>query len=258
MVVVPLVAFFLGLGGLVAKHRCDVVEHEALALGVAQNTTVTTHTFGDEQAAHAERPDHAGRVELDALHVDQLGAGPEGHGVAVAGALPRVRRELPRLSGAAGGEDHGLRGEGHELSGGTPVRDASGDSTVAVVHELQHLALHEDVGVHRHDLLLERADQLEAGAVAHVGESRVTVTTEVALEDLAFRGAVEERPPLLKLVDAIGGLLRVQLGHAVVVEELAPAHGVSEVDLPVVLGGHVAHRRGHSALGHHGVGLSEQ
>ena len=140
----------------------------------------------------------------------------------------------------------------------TPVGDAAGDTAVVVVHELQDLALHEHVGVHRDDLLLERADQFEAGAVAHVREARVAVATEVALEDLAVLGAVEERAPLLELPDAVRRLLGVQFGHAVVVEVLAAAHGVAEVDHPVVLVVDVAHGGGHAAFGHDGVGLAEQ
>jgi hypothetical protein len=50
----------------------------------------------------------------------------------------------------------------------------------------------------------------------------------------------------------------VQFGHAVVVEELATAHGVAKVHHPVVFLGHVAHRRRYAALGHDGVGLAEQ
>jgi hypothetical protein len=91
-----------------------------------------------------------------------------------------------------------------------------------------------------------------------VGEARVTVTAEVALEDLAVLGAVEQCAPLLELPHAVRRLLGVQLGHAVVVEHLAPAHGVAEVDHPVVLGVDVAHGGGDAALGHDGVGLAEQ
>jgi hypothetical protein len=50
----------------------------------------------------------------------------------------------------------------------------------------------------------------------------------------------------------------VELRHAPVVEHLAAAHGVAEVDLPVVLGPDVAHGGGYAALGHDGVGLAQQ
>jgi hypothetical protein len=55
-------------------------------------------------------------------------------------------------------------------------------------------------------VLLERADHLEAGAVADVREARVPMTAEVALEDEPVLGAVEERAPLLELEDAVGRL----------------------------------------------------
>jgi hypothetical protein len=106
--------------------------------------------------------------------------------------------------------------------------------------------------------LLQGADQLQAGAVAHVGQAGVAVSAEVALGDASVLGAVEQRPPALELVDAVGRLHGVDLRHAPVVEHLAAAHGVAEVDLPVVLGPHVAHGSGHAALGHDGVCLAEQ
>jgi hypothetical protein len=84
------------------------------------------------------------------------------------------------------------------------------------------------------------------------------VAAEVALEDAAVVGAVEQRPPLLQLVHPVGGLLGVQLGHPPAVEHLAAAHGVAEVHPPVVLGVDVAHGGGDAALGHHRVGLAEQ
>ena len=124
--------------------------------------------------------------------------------------------------------------------------------------ELEHLALHEDVGAHRDDLLLQRTNQLEPGAVADVGEPRVAVPAKVALKDLAVFRPIEERSPLLELVDAVGSFFRVQLGHAVVVEVLSSAHGVAKVHLPVVLGIDVAHRSRHAAFGHDGVGLAEK
>ena len=84
------------------------------------------------------------------------------------------------------------------------------------------------------------------------------MAAEVALADQAVGGAVEQGAPLLQLPHPLGRLLGVQLGHAPVVEQLAAAHGVAEVDLPVVFGLQVAHGRGDAALGHHGVRLAEQ
>ena len=84
------------------------------------------------------------------------------------------------------------------------------------------------------------------------------MAAEVALQDATVGGPVEQGTPSLELVDAVGSLERVQLRHAVVVEHLAPAHGVAEVHLPIVFWPHVAHGGGGAALGHDGVRLAEE
>ena len=258
VVVVPLVGLVLGVGRLGPEHVGHVVEHEPRALGVAQHAAVAADALGHEDAAHRQGPDHAGRVELDALHVDEVGPGPQRHGVAVAGRLPRVGGVHPALAHAAGGEHDGLGREDHELAGRAPVAHQAGHGAVGVVQEAEHLQLHEDLHAVGHGLLLHGADELEAGAVADVGQPGVAVAAEVALEDQAVRRAVEERAPRFELADAVRRLLGVELGHPPVVEDLAAAHGVAEVHLPVVLGVDVAHRRGHAALGHDGVRLAQQ
>ena len=197
-------------------------------------------------------------MELHTLHVDEVGPGPQGHGVPVAGGLPRVGGVGPALADATGGHDHRLGLEHHELAGRPPVADQAGDRAVGVVEEAEHLELHEHLDAVGHRLLLQGPDQLQAGAVPDVGQAGVAVATEVALEDQAVLGPVEQGAPVLELADPVGRLLGVQLGHAPVVEHLAAAHGVAEVDLPAVLVVDVAQGRGHAALGHHGVGLAQQ
>src|SRR5207237_7933767 len=86
------------LGGLVAVRLGDVAVHELLALAVEQDAPFAANAFGDEDAHDAGRPDHAGRVELDELHVLQLGAGVVGEGVAVAGVFPAVAGDLVPLA----------------------------------------------------------------------------------------------------------------------------------------------------------------
>ena len=101
-------AFFLVVGGLVLVVRRDVVEHEALALVVAQHAAFAAHAFGHQNAAHAGRPDHAGGMELHELHVHQRGAGVIGQRVAVAGVFPTVAGDLVGAADAAGGQHDGL------------------------------------------------------------------------------------------------------------------------------------------------------
>ena len=137
------------------------------------------------------------------------------------------------------------------------VGQHAGDAA-AVEQQLDDRVLH----VHGHaevdGVVLQRADQLEAGAVADVREARIAVAAEVALEDAAVGRAIEHRAPGFELADAIGRFLRVELGHAPVVDVLAAAHRVGEVHLPAVAVVVVRHRRGHAAFGHDGVRLAEQ
>ena len=55
-----------------------------------------------------------------------------------------------------------------------------------------------------HDLILEGADHLQSGAVAHVGEALPGVAAEGALKDSSVLGAVEERAPVLELAHPVG------------------------------------------------------
>ena len=107
-------------------------------------------------------------------------------------------------------------------------------------------------------VILQRPDQLEAGAIADVREARIAMPAEVALQDAAVRRAVEDGAVALQLAHAIRRFPGVQLRHPPVVHVLAAAHRVGEVDLPVVAIVDVAERRGHAALGHHGVRLAEE
>ena len=88
----------------------------------------------------------------------------------------------------------------------------------------------------RDGAVLERPDHLEPGPVADVGEPRVRVPAERPLEDPAVARPVEDRAPPLELAHPVRRLLRVELGHPRVVEELAADHRVAEVGLPGVLG----------------------
>jgi hypothetical protein len=196
-------------------------------------------------------------VELGHLHVDEIGAGIERHGDPVAGVFPRVRGDLPRLSHAAGREHHRFRRECDEPARLAPVAERAGHAP-ALGQKLAHRAFHEHVDALRDRAVLERADHLEAGAVAHVREPRVAMPAEVALQDQPVLGAIEQRAPFLELEHAIGRLLRVQLRHSPVVEQLAAAHGVSEVDLPAVLLPDVREGRRDPTLGHHRMRLPEE
>ena len=234
-----------------------VALHEPLAQCVAQDPALAADRLGDEEPDDARRPHHPGGVELDELHVHELRACLVGERSSVAGGLPRVRRDPPALAGAAGGEHDRRRGEHDELPRGAPVAEGTADA-VAVLQEPRDRALHEDVDARVHRLVLKRADQLQARAVADVDQPPVRVTAEGPLRHLPVGGAVEDAAPPLQLANAVGRLLGVQLGHVPVVQVLAAEHRVLEVDAPVVVGLDVAERRRDPALGHHRMCLAEQ
>ncbi len=137
------------------------------------------------------------------------------------------------------------------------VGECAGD-LVAVFQEPNNRALHVNRNALVNAVILKRADHLEPRAVADVGQSRIFVSAEVALENLAVRGAIEDRAPRFELAHAVGCFARVQFGHAPVVDVLPAAHRIREVDLPVVAGIHVGERCGDAAFGHHGVRFTEQ
>src|SRR5262245_64888570 len=60
--------------GLALVRVGNVVEHEAPAFAVAQDSAFAPHAFGDKNAGDAGRPNHAGRMELHELNVDQIRA----------------------------------------------------------------------------------------------------------------------------------------------------------------------------------------
>ena len=83
--------------------------------------------------------------------------------------------------------------------------------------------------------ILQRADHLQAGAIADVRKAFPSVTAEGALQNASVLRSIEHRTPLLELPHTIGCFLRVELGHPPMVEELAAFHRVAKMRLPVVL-----------------------
>ena len=118
--------------------------------------------------------------------------------------------------------------------------------------------LHVDVEAAVDAVVLKRPDHLEARAIADVRQARILVAAEIALEDPAIGGAVEERAPGLELADAVRRFPRVQFGHPPVVDVLPAAHRVGEMDLPAVAVVDVGERRRDAAFRHHGVRLAEE
>src|SRR5690606_32192657 len=133
-----------------------------------------------------------------------------GERVAVTRVFPGVAGHAPGLARAARGEDHGPAAHEQEAPRLAEVREDAGDA-LAVLEQAQGGALHVEADALVHAVILQRADELEARAVAHVREPRVAMPAEVALADQPVLGPIEDGAPLLELADARGRLLRVQL-----------------------------------------------
>ena len=256
-IVDPGARLLVGGGVLVTTGLGQVVPHEALAFCVAQDAALTADGLGHEQALDARGVDHAGGVELHELHVDELRAGAVGEALAIA-------RRLPRVGGHREGTPHATRRE-HDRLG----REGHGRAVDAAIADgaVDAAALHRQAGdddflvdlrADGHAAILQGANELEAGAVADVRETRVGMAAERPLQDAAIAGAVEDGAPLLQLAHPVGRLLGVELGHARVVEPVATDHRVAEVRGPAVAVIDVGQRGGHAALGHDGVGLAQQ
>ena len=122
----PAGGLLVGRGVLGAPVLGQVRPHEPLAGGVAQDAALAADGLGHQQAAHAGRPDHARRVELDELHVDELGAGVVGERLAIAAVLPGVRCHLVGLADPARGQDDRLGRERDRLARRPPVAERAG------------------------------------------------------------------------------------------------------------------------------------
>src|SRR5207249_4228957 len=100
--------FALGRAAFIGGGHVLWVEHEPLALAVAEYATLAAHALGDEDTAHARGPDHTGRVELYHFHVHEFRPGIVGQHRAIASGLPRVGRHPVHSAPAACRQDHHL------------------------------------------------------------------------------------------------------------------------------------------------------
>ncbi|MBV6491284.1 MAG: hypothetical protein CNCCGFBP_01861 [Fimbriimonadaceae bacterium] len=235
----------------------DVVEHEPDAFAVLEDSPLAPDAFCNQKSLDGGRPDHACRVELHELHVDQFGACMVGQRVAVPGALPRVAGDGEGLSDPAGCDDDGLREEHHEVAMLPEVRERAADLPFRF-QQRGGRAFHVELDSLVDAVVLERADHFEPGAVTDVGQPGVLVPSEVPLQDAAVGSTIEERAPSFQFKHSRRRFLGVVFGHEGVVEVLAAPHRVGKVDLPSVPVVDVADRCGDASLGHHRMGFSKQ
>src|SRR5437899_12986392 len=125
-------AFFFVVRSLSAIISRDRIEHETATLLIRQNPAFAAHAFGHQNSHHTRRPDHAGGMKLDELHVDQICTCVISERVTVASVLPTVAGNFVRPPNSASGQHHRFGAENLEPSPLAVVTKCS-DHAVAIL-----------------------------------------------------------------------------------------------------------------------------
>src|SRR4051812_29558578 len=117
-----------------------LVAHEALAIGVEQDSTLTANGLGDQRERILGRVER-GRMELHELHVRELDAGAVRDREAVTSGDDRVRGVAIHLPAAAGRKH---RSVGDDVDGAARDARAHATTTAAIDDEVEDTRLLED------------------------------------------------------------------------------------------------------------------
>ena len=175
----------------------------------------------------------------------------------VAGAIPTVARDLVGLADAAGRKNDGFRPKNPEPAALAIVAKCSANAR-SILQQGEDADFHVHIDSAMDSVILQSADHFQAGAIADVREARIFVAAEISLQNSTILGPVENRPPGLQLAHPRGCFTSMQLRHPPIIDVLPAAHGVGEMDLPIIAIVHVGERGRDPALGHHGVGFAKQ
>src|SRR5262249_54757324 len=122
----------------------------------------------------------------------------------------------------------------HFESAALPVVTERTSDAITVLEQGDNRMFHVDLNSLVNPPILEGADQFQAGTIANVSESRIAMTAEIALQNSSVRGAIEDGTPRFKFTNAFRRFLCMQFSHSPVVDVLAAAHCVGEMNLPIV------------------------
>jgi hypothetical protein len=196
-------------------------------------------------------------MELNELHIHQRRSGMIRKRVTVACVLPTITGDLVGSADAAGRKYNGIRVEYLEPASlalvGKRPRNA-----IPILEERNDCTLHVNVNALMNAMILKGPDHLETGAIAHMGQPGIFVPAEIALQNAAILGAIEEGSPSFQLTNAIGRFLRMQLRHSGVVQVLTTAHGIGEMDPPTIAVVDVGESGSYTAFGHDSVSLPQE
>src|SRR5258708_34561680 len=155
-------------------------------------------------------------MKLHKFHVHQFSPGVVGERHPVAGVLPRIGSNLPRLANPSRSQNNRLGAKHHESTLLAPVTECARDA-VAIFQQAGDRAFRVDVDPQLHAAVLQSANHFQSRAVAHMTKAAEGVTAEGALQYLSVLSTIKERSPLLTLLHALGSFLGWALRHAPVV-----------------------------------------
>src|SRR5262249_293359 len=118
--------------------------------------------------------------------------------------------------------------------------------------------LHVDMNSLMNTVILQCADHLQPRSIADVSEPRITMSTEISLENASVFCAIEHCAPRFELAHTIRGFLRVYFSHAPLIDVLTAAHGMREMQLPIVAFIDMGQGRCNSALRHYRVRFAQK
>src|ERR1039458_6856692 len=112
----------------------------------------------------------------------------------IAGAFSRIAGHAIRTTQTTGAKHDSLRFENAETTTLAVVTKRANDAA-RILEQRNHGVFHVNNNALMDAMILQRADEFEARAVADVRETRITMAAEIALRNFSFFCAVEHRAP---------------------------------------------------------------
>jgi hypothetical protein len=129
-------------------------------------------------------------MELDKFHVHEFRSGMVSHRVTISSVFPAVACDLESAPDPARGEDDRFRLKDVETAFLAFVGKGT-DHSVAVLEQPEDSEFHEHVHTLMDAVILQGADHFESGPITDVGQSRVSMSAEVSLQDASVSCAIE-------------------------------------------------------------------
>ena len=239
-------ATFLDLGGHRPRYHVAagqifrgrrITRHETFAILVHQVSAFAAHAFGDQHTCSV----HAGRMELEELHVFQRNPCACRHPETVAGIDVGIgtRREYPPR--AARCEQRGACLQNHHFAGFDFHRHHAQHVAILVANQIQRHPLDEEIRICTHVLLIQRVQQGMSGAVSRGAGARhrilaviLHVSAERTLVYLAAVQTIEGHAEMFQFIHHFRRRAAHVLDGILVTQIVRPLDGVVHMPVPVV------------------------